>query len=63
MLTAIVVGIATTALALALVVRINEDYGTTEEELVDLMRRCHDSAFASIDGGDTADRSAILPVA
>ena len=32
MLTAIVVGIATTALALALVVRINEDYGTTEEE-------------------------------
>ncbi len=32
MLTAIVVGIATTALALALVVRINEDYGTAEED-------------------------------
>ena len=32
MLTAIVVGIATTALALALVVRIKEDYGTIEED-------------------------------
>lgn len=32
MLTAIVVGIATTALALALVVRIREDYGTLEED-------------------------------
>ena len=31
-LTAIVVGIATTALGLALVVRINEAYGTIEEE-------------------------------
>lgn len=32
MLTAIVVGVATTALALALVVRINEYYGTIEED-------------------------------
>ena len=32
MLTAIVVGIATTALALALVVRIKEAYGTVEED-------------------------------
>lgn len=32
MLTAIVVGIATTALALALIVRISEDYGTIEED-------------------------------
>ena len=32
MLTAIVVGVATTALALALVVRIHEAYGTIEEE-------------------------------
>ena len=32
MLTAIVVGIATTALALALIVRIGEDYGTIEED-------------------------------
>lgn len=31
-LTAIVVGIATTALALALVVRINEQFGTVEEQ-------------------------------
>lgn len=31
-LTAIVVGVATTALALALIVRINEAYGTVEEE-------------------------------
>lgn len=32
MLTAIVVGIATTALALALVVRLHESYGTIEED-------------------------------
>jgi multicomponent Na+:H+ antiporter subunit C len=31
-LTAIVVGVATTALGLALVVRINEEFGTIEEE-------------------------------
>ena len=35
MLTAIVVGVATTALALALVVRIREYYDTIEEDLVD----------------------------
>lgn len=34
MLTAIVVGIATTALALALVVRIREDYGSIDEEQI-----------------------------
>ncbi len=33
-LTAIVVGVATTALGLALVVRINEAYGTVEEDLI-----------------------------
>ena len=32
MLTAIVVGVATAALALSLVVRINEAYGTIEED-------------------------------
>lgn len=32
MLTAIVVGVATTALALALIVRIHESYGTIEED-------------------------------
>jgi len=36
-LTAIVVGVATTALGLALVVRINEAYGTVEEGEVDAM--------------------------
>ena len=36
MLTAIVVGIATTALALALIVRIREDYGSIEE--VDILK-------------------------
>ena len=35
-LTAIVVGVATTALGLALVVRIRESYGTVEEEELDL---------------------------
>ncbi|MFP6699411.1 MAG: cation:proton antiporter subunit C [Alphaproteobacteria bacterium] len=36
-LTAIVVGVATTALGLALVVRIKESYGTIEEDELDLM--------------------------
>ena len=36
-LTAIVVGIATTALALALVVRINEAYGTVEDDEIHRM--------------------------
>lgn len=34
MLTAIVVGVATTALALALVIRIKEAYGTVEEDII-----------------------------
>ena len=39
-LTAIVVGVATLALGLALVVRINESYGTIEEdEIVDIVDR------------------------
>ncbi|HJN73747.1 MAG TPA: cation:proton antiporter subunit C [Myxococcota bacterium] len=37
MLTAIVVGVATTALGLALVVRIREAYGTAEEDEIALM--------------------------
>ena len=41
MLTAIVVGIATTALALALIVRIGEDYGTVEEDEIQLINRNH----------------------
>jgi multicomponent Na+:H+ antiporter subunit C len=39
MLTAIVVGIATTALALALIVRIREEYGTIEEDEILLLDR------------------------
>ena len=39
MLTAIVVGIATTALALALIVRIREEYGTIEEDEILAMDR------------------------
>ncbi len=38
-LTAIVVGVATTALGLALVVRINDAYGTVEEDEVQEMDR------------------------
>lgn len=34
MLTAIVVGIATTALGLSLIVRVNEEYGSMEEDVV-----------------------------
>ena len=44
MLTAIVVGVATTALALALVVRISEAYGTIEE---DEIRRLENEEDAS----------------
>ncbi len=39
MLTAIVVGVATTAVALALVVRINEAYGTIEEDELRVLER------------------------
>lgn len=42
MLTAIVVGIATTALALSLVIRINEAYGTVEEDELAKMDRLDD---------------------
>jgi multicomponent Na+:H+ antiporter subunit C len=38
-LTAIVVGIATTAVALALIVRIRESFGTIEEDELDAMTR------------------------
>lgn len=38
-LTAIVVGVATTALALALIVRIHRDYGSVEEDEIDAADR------------------------
>lgn len=44
-LTAIVVGIATTALGLALVVRIRESFGTVEED--DILAIEHDMEFGS----------------
>jgi multicomponent Na+:H+ antiporter subunit C len=45
MLTAIVVGVATTALAFALIVRIKEEYGTIEEdELFALDEECDQDA-------------------
>lgn len=39
MLTAIVVGIATTALGLALIVRVKEGYGTVEEDEIEAIDR------------------------
>ncbi|MCF8470261.1 MAG: cation:proton antiporter subunit C [Parvibaculum sp.] len=44
-LTAIVVGIATTALALALVIRIRESYGTVEED--DILALEHEMEFGA----------------
>ena len=41
MLTAIVVGVATTALALSLVIRIREYFGTIEEDELDVNRSTH----------------------
>ena len=49
-LTAIVVGVATTALGLALVVRIHEAYGSVEEDDIQA-RDCADDAGDSIDRG------------
>ena len=43
-LTAIVVGIATTALGLALVVRIRESYGTIEEDDILISERSQDAS-------------------
>jgi multicomponent Na+:H+ antiporter subunit C len=43
MLTAIVVGVATSAVALALVVRINEAYGTIEEDELREIERVEDA--------------------
>jgi len=50
-LTAIVVGIATTALALALVIRIRETYGTVEEDDILKMELEMDFCVRKPDGG------------
>jgi len=47
-LTAIVVSIATTALGLAIVIRIREAYGTIEEEEIDSIERAEDVATPDI---------------
>jgi multicomponent Na+:H+ antiporter subunit C len=47
-LTAIVVGVATTALGLALVVRINEAYGTVEED--EIIEADYQAEFGEADG-------------
>lgn len=53
MLTAIVVGIATTALALSLIVRIREGYGTIEEdEILEINRREDIATVPSASTGD-----------
>ena len=54
-LTAIVVGIATTSLGLALIVRINETYGTIEEnEVLDLDHQKSQAELASVSGEESS---------
>ncbi|MEM6777490.1 MAG: cation:proton antiporter subunit C [Planctomycetota bacterium] len=53
MLTAIVVGIATTALALALVVRIREDYGTIDESRILEIDRVDGPADSGLNASDS----------
>ena len=55
-LTAIVVGVATTAVGLALVVRINEAYGSVEEEEIQAEDRAAERAQAA--GDETTGRGA-----
>ncbi|HEB88969.1 MAG TPA: Na+/H+ antiporter subunit C [Deltaproteobacteria bacterium] len=51
MLTAIVVGVASTALGLALVVRIRESYGTVEEDEIVALDRAEDEREFSGEAG------------
>ncbi len=55
-LTAIVVGVATTAVGLALVVRINEAYGSVEEEEIQAKDRAAERQLAADD--EATDRGA-----
>ena len=48
-LTAIVVGVATTSLALALIVRIREEYGTIEEDEIFIIEQGLDSSNKTLD--------------
>jgi multicomponent Na+:H+ antiporter subunit C len=59
MLTAIVVGVATTALGLALTVRIREAYGTIEEDELLAIDARDAEALADLDPDAAADRPAV----
>jgi multicomponent Na+:H+ antiporter subunit C len=52
MLTAIVVGVASTALGLALVVRVNEAYGTVEEDEIVALDRQEDVREIRVEDAD-----------
>jgi len=54
MLTAIVVGVASTALGLALVVRLNEAYGTVEEDEIVALDRAEDERALLTDAREDA---------
>ncbi len=57
-LTAIVVGIATTALGLALIVRINETYGTIEEdEILEQDQMMHDADYSATGAAEAKDKA------
>jgi len=55
MLTAIVVGVASTALGLALVVRIKEAYGTVEEDEIVALDRAEERRALATEAVDSAD--------
>ncbi len=59
MLTAIVVGVATTALALALVVRIQQEYGTVEEDEIGALELRRDVAEDSVIEESAAEEAAL----
>ena len=56
-LTAIVVGIATTALGLALIVRIREEFGTIEEDEVLSIEQTMSRAENRLHGGSMGGRA------
>jgi len=55
MLTAIVVGVASTALGLALVVRIKEAYGTVEEDEIVALDRAEERRALATEGVESTD--------
>ena len=59
MLTAIVVGVASTALGLALVVRINEAYATVEEDEIVALDRAEDQKHLETEARDQATHGGV----